>query len=166
MTTHINPNELRYNWAPGGIPKGEQAPSSEGNPDLPTSSSVNPGIAGGSLLHAMVIIPKLPASLDSEASSGWLGACSAVGHTSQDFGSSYVDPISSAWLGEVMVSSYMTSNTDTPNRSSPSMRGTTHLCRSWMVWQSTPGGATDHMAHCWRAQASPTVSSCLSTWMS
>ena len=90
-----------------------------------------------------------------------------VGHPSQGSGSSCSDPVSSAWLGEVMdFSSSVTSNMDTLNRLYFSMRGTRHLHRSWMVPQSTPRGAPDHMAHCWRAWTSPMVLSHLTTWMS
>ena len=80
MTTCLNPKELRSSQAPWGIPKGEPASSRGGGPDLPTSGSMNPW--GGSHLHAMVINPKLPASSGGKASSGWLGACMAVGYSS------------------------------------------------------------------------------------
>ena len=55
------------------------------------------------------------------------------------------------------------------NRSSLSMRGTSDLHKwqvSWMVLQGIPGGAPDSTVHCWRTQASATVSSHLTTWMS
>ena len=68
-----DPKELGSSQAPWGIPKDEPASSRGGGSGLPTSGSVNPGGAGGSHLHAMVI-PELPASLGSEASSRGLGA--------------------------------------------------------------------------------------------
>ena len=89
-----------------------------------------------------------------------------VGYSSQVSGSSSWDLVSSAGLGEVMVSSSVTSNMDTLKRSAFSMRGARDLCKSWTVPQGTFRGASNHTAQCWRAQASPTVLSHLTTWMS
>ena len=164
MTACIHPKELRSNWAPWGIPKCEPASSREGSPDLPICGPMKPGGAGGSCLHTMVNF-ELPASSGSDASSGQLGAGMAVGHSSWGSGSSSGDLVSSTGLGEVIVSSSTTSNMDRLNRSPLSMRGTRQLCRSWMAWQSTPGGVPDCMAHCWRALAKATMSLHLTTWM-
>ena len=53
----------------------------------------------------MAITPKLLASLGSEASSRWLGACTVVDHSSQGSGSLTQDLASSVGLGEVIASS-------------------------------------------------------------
>ena len=68
-------------------------------------------------------------------------------------------------LGRIVLSS-SSSNMDTLNRLSFSMRGTRYLPRSWMVPMSTPKEAPNHMAHCCRAQASLMILSCLTTQMS
>ena len=79
MITCVDPKELRSNWAPWCIPKGEPASFRGGGSDSAACGSLNPGGASGSHLHAMGITPKLSAPLGSEASSRWLGACTAVG---------------------------------------------------------------------------------------
>ena len=66
----------------------------------------------------------------------------------------------------VTASSFVTANMEEFNRSLPFRRGTRHLKRSWTVPQSLPRGAPNHTVHHRRAQASPTVSSCLTTQMS
>ena len=138
MTTCIDLKELRSSWAPQGIPKGEPASSRGDSSDSTVSGSMNPGGASGSHLHAMAITPKLLASLGSEASSGWLGACTTVGHPF--WGSFFTwDSASPTGLGEVMASSSMTSNMEALNRSSLLKRGARHLQRSWTAPQSIPG---------------------------
>ena len=156
MTTCKDPKELRSSQAPQVYVRVSQHPAGEAA-DLAASGPMNPGGASGSHLHGMTITPKLLASLGSEASLWWLGACTVVGCSSQGSGSSSGDLASSAGLGEVVASSSMTSNMEALKRSSFSKRGTRHLQRSWMVPQSIPGGVPDCMVHCWRARASATV---------
>ena len=154
MTTCIDAKEFRSNQAPWGIPKHEPASSRGGGSDSLPSGTMNPGGASGRHHCAMAIDPKLLASLHSEASSRKSGACAVVGHCSWGSDSSSRNPVSSAGLGKVIVSSSsMTSNMERLNRLPLPMRGTRHLCRSWPVPQSIPGGTPDCTTHCWKAQA-------------
>ena len=83
---------------------------------MPTSRSTNPEVSSGSCLCVMAINPELPDSLDNKTSSGQLGACTAVGHSSQGSGSSPWYLASSAGLVKVVVSSSsVTSSMDTLN---------------------------------------------------
>ena len=76
------------------------------------------------------------------------------------------DMASSIGVGEVTGSSSTTSNMEASNRSSLSIRGSRHLQRSQTALLSIPGGALNSLVHCWRAQASATILSCLTTQMS
>ena len=142
--------EVRSSQAPLGTPIGVSASSRGDGPDLRASSLTNPvGVAVSTSTHSRGRyhhpwcdgIVRLRSLLWS------VGICGVVSHSSWDSGSSPSSTASSIGVGEATGSSPTASSMEASNRLSLSIRGLTHLQRSWNALQSMPGGAPNHLAH-------------------
>ena len=134
------------------------------NSGLPANCLMNPcGICGNTLL-AMVHSSKMPVP-SSSILSGLSGVGMVATPSSWASGSSG-HLVFFAGFRAVMGFSSSRTNMEILRRSSILMRYVRHLQWSWMAPQSLPRGVSDCTAHCWRHQASATISLCLTTLMS
>ena len=155
------PLEVRSNWASSSMLTGQTTSCKGSRLDSSTHEQVNPGGAGGHLLHTRTNSSEWAASSGSE-----VGNLSGAGRLIGSFILDSGDKAPSVVTGGATGSLFAMSSISSSNRFPFSTRGMRHLWSSCTALHSTPGGIPDLMSYLWRAMAITTVPSLCTTQMS